>query len=152
MSNLIHSSSREPIRERSRVTLHFALLLENGEVIDTTRDGDPATFTMGDGKLLPGFEDALAGLRAGDDEQIRVPAERAFGPRRAENVRALPRESFANVCCEPGSIVSFASPSGELPGVVQEISDATVTVDFNHPLAGRDIVFDVTVIRVTQAE
>jgi FKBP-type peptidyl-prolyl cis-trans isomerase SlpA len=153
VSELIATASSAPrIGAGSRVTLHFSLLLDTGEEIDTTRRRKPATFVMGDGNLLPGFEAALAGMRAGDDAQIDIEPEAAFGPYRRENVQVLPRERFADVELEPGLIVSFAAPDGELPGVVKRLFERTVEVDFNHPLAGRRIVFDVSILRVEDAE
>lgn len=132
----------------TRVTLHFALLLDSGEEIDTTRRGKPATFEVGDGNLLPGFEEALFGMQAGDDAQIELEPERAFGPHRPENVQLLERERFEGVPLEPGVVVSFKASDGQLPGVVRRVFDRTVEVDFNHPLAGRRIVFDVSILRV----
>lgn len=136
------------IDEHSRVTLHFALLLESGEEVDTTRRGRPATFEMGDGNLLPGFETALFGMKAGDDAQITLPAERAFGPHNPDNVQILDKSRFGDVDLEPGVVVSFAAQDGELPGVVRRVFERTVEVDFNHPLAGRPIVFDVSILEV----
>ena len=136
------------IGDNSRVTLHFAVLLESGEEVDTTRRGKPATFEMGDGSLLPGFEEALRGMRAGDDAQIELAPEQAFGEHRRDNVQLIARERFRDVDLEPGTIVSFAAPDGELPGVVRRLFDRTVEVDFNHPLAGRRIVFDVSILNV----
>ena len=136
------------IGEGTRVTLHFALLLESGEEIDTTRRGRPATFEVGDGNVLPDFEAALFGLTAGDDTQITLPPERAFGEHRRENVRQMERERFRDVELKPGVVVSFAAAEGELPGVIRQVHDRTVEVDFNHPLAGRHIVFDVSILKV----
>ena len=138
-----------PISSDTRVTLHFSLLLESGEEIDTTRRGQPATFMVGDGSLLPGFERALLGLTAGSDEQLRIPAADAFGEPREENVRLIPRHQFSRgIDLEPGVVVSFASTGGELPGVVRSLQGDLVVVDFNHPLAGRDLIFDVTILKV----
>ena len=133
----------------TRVTLHFSLLLDSGEEIDTTRRGQPATFTVGDGSLLPGFERALMGLTAGADEQLRIASADAFGQLREENVRLIPRNQFSHdIALEPGVVVSFASTGGELPGVVRSLQGDLVVVDFNHPLAGRDLIFDVTILKV----
>lgn len=138
----------DPIDEQSRVTLHFAVLLDSGEEVDTTRRGQPATFDVGDGNLLPGFEQALMGLRAGDDAQIELAPEQAFGEHRRENVQLMDREGFPQEDLEPGTMMSFAGPGGELPGVVRRVFERTVEVDFNHPLAGRRIVFDVSILKV----
>ncbi len=139
------------IDERSRVTLHFAVLLDSGEEVDTTRRGKPATFEMGDGNLLPGFEAALLGMRAGDDAQIELEPEQAFGEHRRENVQLLDRARFRDVELEPGVVISFDAPDGVLPGVVRRVFERMVEVDFNHPLAGRRIVFDVSIIKVRPA-
>jgi FKBP-type peptidyl-prolyl cis-trans isomerase SlpA len=151
MTGLIASSGRRRIDAGSRVTLHFAILLDTGEEIDTTRRGAPATFVMGDGSLLPGFEEALIGMQAGDDAQLELSPEQAFGPHRRENVQLLGRDRFRDVELEPGLIVSFAAPDGELPGVVRRLFEQTVEIDFNHPLAGRHIVFDVSILAVDDA-
>jgi FKBP-type peptidyl-prolyl cis-trans isomerase SlpA len=148
MSKLIVRESRRRIGPGSQVTLHFALMLETGEEIDTTRRGKAATFVMGDGKLLPGFEEALLGMQAGDDAQIELEPAQAFGEHRRENVRLMERERFGGQTLEPGLMMSFAAPDGELPGVVRRVFERTVEVDFNHPLAGRRVVFDVSILKV----
>ena len=126
--------------------------MPGGEEIDTTRRGKPAALTLGDGNLLPGFESALLGLSAGDDAQLIVPAEQAFGERVEANVRLLAKTLFAEFTSEeplePGLVVSFQAPDGELPGVVKAVYEDTVQVDFNHPLSGSDITFDVSILSV----
>ncbi len=146
--SLIVTSSDRRIDEKCRVTLHFAVLLETGEEVDTTRRARPATFEMGDGSLLPGFERALMGMKAGDDAQILLEPNDAFGEHQEVNLRRLPVDQFAGIELEPGLLVSFAAPEGELPGLVKRIDGSTVEIDFNHPLAGRRIVFDVSVLGV----
>jgi FKBP-type peptidyl-prolyl cis-trans isomerase SlpA len=151
MSELIARDFARRIGEGCRVTLHFSILLDSGEEIDTTRRGQPATFAFGDGNLLPGFEVALVGMRAGDDAQIVLEPAQAFGEHRADNVRLIERERFRDVELEPGLVVSFAAADGELPGVVKRLFERTVEVDFNHPLAGRRVIFDVSILRVDDA-
>ena len=154
MSDLIASSDGGALKIQmgSRISLHFALLMPSGEEIDTTRRGKSASLTLGDGNLLPGFEEALLGLSAGDDAQLVIPAELAFGERDEANVRLLAKTLFAKFNSEqplePGLVVSFQAPDGELPGVVKAVYDDTVQVDFNHPLSGNDITFDVSILSV----
>ncbi len=149
MSDLISGPGDRAIEMGDRVRLHFGLHLETGEEVDTTRRGDPAMLTIGDGNLLPGFEAVLLGMRAGDDAQVLMEPEDAFGPRREENVQTLRRDRFgADMALEEGLMVSFSGPGGELPGVVRAVMEEHVEVDFNHPLAGRRIVFDVSIIDV----
>jgi FKBP-type peptidyl-prolyl cis-trans isomerase SlpA len=149
VTGLIHGGSGRPIAPGDRVRLHFALHLESGEEVDTTRRGDPAMLTVGDGNLLPGFEAVLIGMCSGDDAQVLLEPEHAFGPRRQENVQIFRRDRFSSeLSLEEGLIVSFNGPGGELPGVVRRVMEEHVEVDFNHPLAGRRILFDVSIIDV----
>ena len=155
MSDLIASTAEEPkakICDGSRITLHFALLLPSGEEVDTTRRGQPATLTLGDGNLLPGFEAALIGLQAGDDAQITIAAAEAFGERNPGNVQIIAKDRFAEFAedqpLELGLMISFQAADGELPGVVTQVFSESVEVDFNHPLSGNDIVFDVSILSV----
>lgn len=138
----------------SRVTLHFSLSLEDGSVVDSNFEGAPPSFTVGDGSLLPGFERALFGLRAGDRQCFKVPPEDAFGQPNPNNLQEVARDQFSpDMELEPGLVVSFADAAGgELPGVISEVDEGRVVVDFNHPLAGRTLSFEVAVHRVEPAE
>nr|WP_298380677.1 FKBP-type peptidyl-prolyl cis-trans isomerase [uncultured Halomonas sp.] len=140
------------IGEGMEVTLHFTLKLEDGTVVDSTRDKQPATFQMGDGNLPPGFEAPLTGLAEGDSGSYTVSPEHAFGQHNPQNVQRIPRESFEEAELEEGLVMSFADAAGgEVPGVIAEIDDKQVSVDFNHPLAGRTLTFEVEVIDVRPA-
>lgn len=154
MADLIVSSAGPRITQGAIVTLHFSLLFASGEEIDTTRNGDPATFTVGDGSLLPGFEAVLLGKCSGFAEQITLSAEDAFGDKNPANIQLIRRDRFVDMAgdqtLEEGLVVSFKSPEGELPGVVVALFEDTVKVDFNHPLSGADITFDVSIIRVEE--
>lgn len=131
--------------------MHFAIKLADGSAVDTTKmTGKPATITMGDGTLSAGFEKALLGLKAGDKKQIILPPEEAVGNANPENVYTLSRKQFPdNMQLEVGLIVSFARPDGqEMPGIIRKIESEQVTVDFNHPLAGQTLTFDVEILAV----
>lgn len=147
-------TDKQRIGPGKRVTLHFSVLLLDGAVVDSTRERAPATFTVGDGNLLPGFELCLFGLKAGDKRSILLEAANAFGPHNPENVQVMRRSLFsAGLVLEPGLVVSFADRSkAELPGVIVAVNDEEVTVDFNHPLAGKDLTFQVEIINVVDAD
>jgi FKBP-type peptidyl-prolyl cis-trans isomerase SlpA len=133
----------------SRIRLHFSLALDDGDVVDSNFDGQPATCVVGDGSLPEGFEQLLLGLGAGARERFVVPPEQAFGPHREDNVQVFKRGRFAGMMLQEGLVVSFAdAASAELPGVVTAIDGERVTVDFNHPLAGKTLVFQVHIIDV----
>ncbi|TQV71194.1 peptidylprolyl isomerase [Exilibacterium tricleocarpae] len=136
-----------------QVTLHFAIKLEDGAVVDSTFDRDPATFVVGDGSLLPGFEQSLFGMTGGQKDSFVIKPEQGFGQPNPNNVQELPRDQFAaDMELVEGLLVSFADAQrAERPGVVTAFDEAVVTVDFNHPLAGRDVIFDVEVIGVEDA-
>lgn len=137
----------------SKVTLHFSLKLEDGQLVDSTFDNDPATFVMGDGSLLPGFEKHLHGLATGTKASFEILPEDGFGQPNPSNQQQFNRSDFAaDMTLEEGLMISFADASqSELPGVVKNIEGDQVTIDFNHPLAGRTITFDVEIIAVETA-
>lgn len=136
----------------TRVTLHFALSLDNGDVVDSTFDKQPATFTVGDGNLLPGFEQALFGLKAGDQRTVRIPPEQGFGQHNPQNVQVMPRSQFEGMELSEGLLVIFNDAAKtELPGIVKAFDEREVSVDFNHPLAGKALDFRVEVIDVQPA-
>ena len=140
------------IDEGMEVTLHFTLKLEDGTVVDSTHDKAPATFQVGDGNLPPGFEHPLKGLVPGESGSFEITPEHAFGQHNPQNVQRLKREDFDDEALEVGTVMSFADPGGgELPGVISAIEDKQVDVDFNHPLAGRTLTFEVDVIDVKPA-
>ena len=131
------------------VTLHFAIKLENGDVVDSTFDKQPATFTFGDGNLLPGFELALQGLKAGDKRSLRIEPDHGFGQPNPQNVQVMPRGQFEGMELSEGLMVIFQDAAkGELPGVVSQFDDQQVTIDFNHPLAGKALTFEVEILDV----
>ncbi|ROR94749.1 FKBP-type peptidyl-prolyl cis-trans isomerase SlpA [Sinobacterium caligoides] len=138
------------ISKDSRVTLHFTLKLADGAVVDSTLEREqPGSFVMGDGTLLPGFEQALLGLQAGEKHQAVVTPEGAFGQPNPNNVQTMPRKQFKDMELELGLMLSFADANkAELPGVVRRITDEVVEIDFNHPLAGQDIIFEVEILEV----
>jgi FKBP-type peptidyl-prolyl cis-trans isomerase SlpA len=137
----------------TEVTLHFSLELDDGSLIDSNFDGEPVTFVVGDGNMLPGFEEALFGLRAGDEKWFLISPEKGFGKYNPQNLQEFPRSEFpAELELVEGLVLSFAdAQQNELPGVIQEFDQAKVMVDFNHPLAGRDIEFSVRIIDVNPA-
>ncbi|MGO1749404.1 MAG: FKBP-type peptidyl-prolyl cis-trans isomerase [Marinobacter sp.] len=142
-----------PIDKDTRVTLHFALKFESGEVIDSTFDKDAAILEIGDESLPENFEAYLVGMKAGDKASYQVSPEKAFGQRNPNNLQTFKRHEFsADMVLEPGVVISFADArQQELPGVVSRVEGDEVEVDFNHPLSGRTLTFDVEIIDVEPA-
>ncbi len=141
--------SEQRIGQNSTVTLHFALKFDNGDVVDSNFEKDPATFTIGDGSLLPGFERVLFGLKDGDKRTFEILPEQGFGTPNEQNVQVMPRSQFDGMELDHGVLVIFKDAAGgEMPGVVKSFDDKQVTVDFNRPLAGKVITFEVEIITV----
>jgi FKBP-type peptidyl-prolyl cis-trans isomerase SlpA len=136
-----------------RITLHFALKLEGGELVDSTFDKMPATFDFGDGNLPDNFCNLLTGMKAGDKAEFKVMPEQAFGQYNPNNVQRIKKDQFEEIeLLQPGMMILFLDASkSEVPGVVAEIEDTHVVVDFNHPLAGKILFFEAEIIRVEDA-
>lgn len=141
-----------------RVTMYFSLALLHTDdasrerLIDSNFDKTPATFIMGDGNLLAGFERAILGLQAGDENTFNIACENAFGQFNEDNIQIYPRYQFsAELLLEKGLMINFADAAGnDQPGVVKAFDAENVTVDFNHPLAGKNIQFKVKIMTVAE--
>ncbi|MEH6466218.1 MAG: FKBP-type peptidyl-prolyl cis-trans isomerase [Porticoccus sp.] len=142
-----------PIGPDTKVTLHFSLSLEDGSTVDSNFDSEPASFVVGDGNLLPGFEAVLQGLKPGAEDVFSIHPEQGFGQHNPSNMQQFPRKDFEDdLALEPGLMLSFADANkAELPGVVTEVDQDEVTIDFNHPLAGHTISFKVKILDVVPA-
>ncbi|MET1219567.1 MAG: FKBP-type peptidyl-prolyl cis-trans isomerase [Glaciecola sp.] len=142
------------IGDNSEVILHFDLKLEDGSAADSTRvNNKPAKMVMGDGSLTPNFEACLRGLSKGEKASFTLAANDAFGMPNPDNIYHVDRSKFAaDMELEVGMIMGFAQPDGsELPGIIRSVEGLSVTVDFNHPLAGQTVIFDVEIIDVINA-
>ena len=139
-----------PIAPGCKVTLHFALATTNGIEAISTFHGEPATLTVGDGSLAEGLELALYGLKSGDQQSITLSSEQAFGVWDEAKIHTLPRTDFApEMELRKGLIISFETAADEeLTGTLTEVGETEIKVDFNHPLAGRAVVFRVEILDV----
>jgi FKBP-type peptidyl-prolyl cis-trans isomerase SlpA len=140
-----------PVEIGSTVTLHYTLrLAASGRVVETTRDRDPPRLVIGESDLLPAFERCLLGLDTGDVRRLEIASRDAYGEDDVADMQVMPRSDFPpDMKLEPGMVVGFSLPSGEeVPGTLVEVSEHEVQVDFSHPLAGHDLVFDVEILDV----
>lgn len=139
------------ISDNSEVLLHFDLKLEDGSAADSTRvHNKPAKLVIGDGSLTPNFESCLRGLKAGDKKTFTLPPDDAFGMPNPDNIHHMERSKFGlDAPAEVGMIIGFTQPGGmEIPGIIRAVAGDSVTVDFNHPLAGETVVFSVEILEV----
>jgi FKBP-type peptidyl-prolyl cis-trans isomerase SlpA len=144
-------TAKAEILPGSQVTLHMAIRLEDGTEAISTFGEEPVELKMGDGTLRPGLELALYGLKAGDRQTLNLLPEQAYGLRDPALIQPMPLSDF-EPAFEPevGQIVAFALENGdEAPGSIRGIEDGEVEVDFNHPLAGHEITFEVEILAVS---
>lgn len=139
---------------QQRLQLNFALSLEDGTEVDSNFGGDPVACVVGDGSLLPSFEQCVLSLRPGERKQFTLTPEQAFGEVKEDNRQRVPRMRFSDdVPPEPGLVLLFKEASGgDVPGVVIAADEDWVMVDFNHPLAGRTLTFDVQLHDICELE
>lgn len=141
------------ISNESVVVFHVTMKLSDGSAADSTKvNNKPAKLRMGDGSLSPAFEAQMMGLKKGDQKEFFLETKDAFGAPNPDNIYHLDRSRFgADMALEVGAIIQFDQPDGrQLPGVVRELAGESVTIDFNHPLAGQDINFDIEIVEVLQ--
>ena len=136
------------IDQGRKVTMHFAIKLTDGQIVDSNFESALVEFEVGDGNIPEGFEAALTGLKVGDHLDLTIDPERGFGQHNPSNIQTMKRSDFKDMELEPGLVISFQEPGGELPGVIVEFDDKRVEVDFNHPLAGKTILFEVQVLNI----
>jgi peptidylprolyl isomerase len=135
-----------PAKQGDTVRVHYRGKLQDGSVFDETFDREPLRFTIGGGQVIPGFEEAVVGMKPGDSKTTELPVEKAFGPYLEERVVEVPKNKFARWDPEPivGERVPIPQPDGSpIDVIVTEVTESQVTVDFNHPLAGQDLTIDI---------
>lgn len=144
------------IETGSQVSIRFSLFLADiDRLVDTTGADGKFDFVIGEGSIIPGLEKHLLGLEPGDKGRFEIPCEEAYGPALEDSdlVQKFTQDDFPKEMeLEPGLVIGFQSPNGdETPGTITKIQDNVVTVDFSHPLAGYDLVFEVEVLDVKPA-
>jgi len=143
------------VQPGSEVTLHCSITLEDGTVAESTFGEEPISITMGDESvLINGLQMALYGLKVGDRESILVDPDNAFGMPDDEAIQEMPLTDFPeDMTLEEGQIISFSTPDGdEIPGAVKKVGETSVTMDFNHPLAGHELKFEAEILGIVPGE
>lgn len=132
------------------VKVHYTGRLQDGTVFDSSLDREPLEFTVGEGHVIPGFEEAVKGMNVGEQRSSEIPVEQAYGPRRDDLVLEVDRDQIpAEVELELGQQLQISQPNGQpVPVTVTDISGSTVTLDANHPLAGQDLIFDLKLVEI----
>ncbi|HKX27126.1 MAG TPA: peptidylprolyl isomerase [Blastocatellia bacterium] len=135
------------------VKVHYTGKFDNGEVFDSSEGGDPLALTVGGGQVIPGFDQALIGMQEGETKEIVIPPDLGYGDRVEDLVQTISRDQFniGDVAPEIGMAIEMHTPQGSIPLVITGLTETTVTLDANHPLAGEQLHFAVTMVEVKAA-
>jgi FKBP-type peptidyl-prolyl cis-trans isomerase SlpA len=151
---MVDNMSELVVGSDSRVVMHITMTLADGSAADSTKvENKPSMVVMGDGSISPAFEKNLLGLGKGDSKKFTLAAIDAFGEVNPDNILYLDRSRFGDDApAQEGNIITFTQPGGsELPGIIRAVNGESVTVDFNHPLAGQEITFEIEIVDIKQA-
>lgn len=131
------------------VRVHYTGRLDDGSVFDSSEGREPLEFVLGAQQVIPGFEEAVDGLSPGEERTVDIPADRAYGPRREEMVLTVGRDQFPDeIRPEVGQQLQMSQDGQVAIVTIIGVSDAEVTLDANHPLAGKDLTFDVQLVEI----
>lgn len=138
------------LKKGDTIKVHYTGKIDDGTVFDTSKDREPLEFTIGEGKLIPGFEDAVLGLSVGDVETVKIPAEEAYGEKREDMKVEIDKKQIPDdINPEIGQRLQIQQKDGgSLQVTVTKMTDTTVTLDANHELAGEDLTFEIEVLEV----
>lgn len=140
-------------KEGDTVRVHYTGKLGDGTVFDTSDESEPLEFTIGKGQIIPGFEQAVVGMKPGETKTTTIPPEEAYGSRREDMTLTVDRGQFPEeIKPEPGQQLQIQQPDGRAAiVVVSDVSESTVTLDANHPLAGQPLTFDIELVDIIAA-
>lgn len=140
------------IADKKVASFHYTLSNEQGEQIESSRERQPMSYLHGARNIIPGLEKALTGKAAGEQFQVTIPPEEAYGERRADQVQRVPAKHFRDARqLKPGRLVSIQTRRGPVQATVVKVGRFNIDVDTNHPLAGQTLTFDVEVVGVRDA-
>ncbi|NWF75756.1 MAG: peptidylprolyl isomerase [Nitrospirae bacterium] len=132
------------------VKVHYTGKLNDGTIFDTSEGREPLKFTIGEGHIIPGFEQAIIGMSINESKTIKIPSDNAYGPYRKEMVVVVQRNQLpSHIKPEKGLHLRIPGPDGQgFVVIITDMSDSTITLDGNHPLAGKDLTFDIQLIEI----
>jgi peptidylprolyl isomerase len=147
MQDKSHGSKMKSLK---KVKIHYTGRLPDGTVFDSSRDKEPLTVPLGQKRVIPGLEEALEGMAAGETKEVTIPPGKAYGPYRDELVTDVARSKFSEgLELREGQRLQLKNPDGIVTTArVKKLGEETVTLDANHPLAGETLVFDIEVIEI----
>ena len=135
------------VQDGLTVKVHYKGTLDDGSVFDSSEGREPLAFELGGGQVIPGFESAVREMDVGETKNVKIESQDAYGAVREEMIVVIPREQFPDqIDPKEGMTLQMRTEQGAIPIRVVEIQDAGVKVDANHPLAGQDLNFELTLV------
>lgn len=141
----------QEVKAGDTVLVHYTGTLTTGEIFDSSVErGEPLQFTVGEGQVIPGFDNGVAGMTQGEKKTLNIPVAQAYGEYSDENVFPVPMDQFpAEMQLEKGMSLNMQTPEGYvIPVLVHEIKESEVLIDANHPLAGKELIFDIELVEI----
>ena len=137
------------VEVNSSVTVNYTGRLSDGSVFDSslTEGREPLKATLGQGSLIPGFEKGLLGMKEGDKKVVEISSDEAYGSTREDLVVEVPKDRVPETVSE-GQMLQTMTPQGPMNVIVKEVKEEVVIIDGNHPLAGKDLIFDLELVSI----
>ena len=137
------------VKKGDKIKAHYRGTLDDGTEFDNSAGGDPIEFEVGSGALIPGFESAVVGMEAGEKKTLTIPVDEAYGPRRDELLLTVPRDEVpTDLDAAVGESLVLERNGQEIQVIVKNVSETGLTLDANHPLAGRDLIFEIEMLEI----
>ena len=149
--NYLNFYSMSKAKQGDTVKVHYTGKLKDGSVFDSSANREPLEFTLGGGNMIPGFEQAVLGMESGQTKVAEIPSDQAYGEKREDMIISVPRENVpGDISPEVGQQLAVQQEGGQqVPVTVTEVTEEKVVLDANHPLAGKDLVFEIEVLAVS---
>jgi peptidylprolyl isomerase len=138
------------VKPGDTVRIHYTGTLSDGTTFDSSQGREPLQFTVGSGQIIPGLDRAIPGMNVGETKTVTVPAAEAYGDRNPDGVQSVPRAQVPDhIPLDPGTQLQVQTGDGRtLPVTVTEVTTEVVVLDANHPLAGKDLTFEVELVEI----
>lgn len=142
------------VKKGDKIKVHYHGKLDDGSTFDSSEGRDPLAFEVGSGMVIPGFDAGVTGMEKGEKKTIVIPSDEAYGPKLDEMIMEFPKERFPeDMKPEIGMSLNMSNQEGQsFPVVIKEVKEDVVVLDANHPLAGKDLTFDLELVEIEGAK
>lgn len=146
------SKTTETVKQGDTVSLHYTGTLSDGTVFDSSNGQSPLFFAVGSGQVIPGFDKAVHGMKVNEKKKFTISVNEAYGPVRAELLKEFPKDKLPpEIEPKVGMQLVMQGPQGQaIPVKIVKVANNSITIDLNHPLAGKDLTFDITIVGINE--